>query len=71
MVLVNSNPATIMTDPEMADRTYIEPLTVRYLEEIIRREAEQRRGQGHGGAADRGRADGAEPGGRAGRRRRA
>ncbi|HEX8892947.1 MAG TPA: carbamoyl-phosphate synthase large subunit, partial [Terriglobales bacterium] len=40
VVLVNSNPATIMTDPEMADRTYIEPLTVTYLEEIIRVEAE-------------------------------
>jgi carbamoyl-phosphate synthase large subunit len=40
VVLVNSNPATIMTDPEMADRTYIEPLTRTYLEEIIRIEAE-------------------------------
>ena len=40
VVLVNSNPATIMTDPEMADRTYIEPLTLTYLEEIIRVEAE-------------------------------
>jgi len=38
VVLVNSNPATIMTDPELADRTYIEPLTRDYLEEIIRRE---------------------------------
>jgi carbamoyl-phosphate synthase large subunit len=38
VVLVNSNPATIMTDPEFADRTYIEPLTVPILEEIIRRE---------------------------------
>src|SRR3989339_1165766 len=38
VVLVNSNPATIMTDPEFADRTYIEPLTVDILEEIIRRE---------------------------------
>jgi carbamoyl-phosphate synthase large subunit len=36
VVLVNSNPATIMTDPQLADRTYIEPLTVDYLEEIIR-----------------------------------
>jgi carbamoyl-phosphate synthase large subunit len=34
-VLVNSNPATIMTDPELADRTYIEPLTRDYLEQII------------------------------------
>src|ERR671936_2788374 len=38
VVLVNSNPATIMTDPELADKTYIEPLTEPYLEEIIRRE---------------------------------
>ena len=40
VVLVNSNPATIMTDPELADRTYIEPLTRDYVEEIIRAEAE-------------------------------
>ena len=38
VVLVNSNPATIMTDPGMADATYIEPLTVEALEEIIARE---------------------------------
>src|SRR5437763_9196803 len=38
VILVNSNPATIMTDPELADKTYIEPLTLPYLEEIIRRE---------------------------------
>ena len=38
MVLVNSNPATIMTDPELAERTYIEPLTREYLTAIIRRE---------------------------------
>jgi len=38
VVLVNSNPATIMTDPEFADRTYIEPLHVDILVEIIRRE---------------------------------
>src|SRR5258708_362744 len=36
VILVNSNPATIMTDPELADRTYVEPLTCAYLEEIIR-----------------------------------
>ena len=35
VVLVNSNPATIMTDPEMADRTYVEPLTPEVLEQII------------------------------------
>ena len=40
VVLANSNPATIMTDPESADRTYIEPLTREYLEEIIRLERE-------------------------------
>src|SRR5215471_4239806 len=39
VVLVNSNPASIMTDPEVADRTYIEPLTAAYLEEVIRTEA--------------------------------
>src|SRR5258708_1251465 len=38
VVLVNSNPATIMTDPELANRTYVEPLTKAYLEEIIKRE---------------------------------
>ncbi len=38
VVLVNSNPATIMTDPDLADRTYVEPLTLEYLEEIIRKE---------------------------------
>ncbi|MFA7230672.1 MAG: carbamoyl-phosphate synthase large subunit, partial [Victivallaceae bacterium] len=38
VVLVNSNPATIMTDPDFADRTYIEPLTKEILQEIIRRE---------------------------------
>jgi len=36
VILVNSNPATIMTDPDMADRVYIEPLTPEILEEIIR-----------------------------------
>ena len=35
VVLVNSNPATIMTDPETADRTYIEPMTVDSVEQII------------------------------------
>jgi len=38
VILVNSNPATIMTDPELADRTYVEPLTVEVLEQIIARE---------------------------------
>src|ERR1700683_5526049 len=38
VVLVNSNPATIMTDPELADRTYVEPLTVEVLTSVIERE---------------------------------
>ena len=38
VILVNSNPATIMTDPQLAHRTYIEPLTLEYLEEIIKAE---------------------------------
>ena len=54
VVLVNSNPATIMTDPEFADRTYVEPLTAEYLEAIIARETPGCP------AAHGGRADGAE-----------
>ena len=46
VVLVNSNPATIMTDPEMADRTYVEPLTRQYVEEIIRCEVAMGVGRG-------------------------
>ncbi len=38
VVLINSNPATIMTDPEFADRTYIEPITPYFIEQIIERE---------------------------------
>src|SRR6187401_3505780 len=38
VVLVNSNPATIMTDPEFADRTYIEPITPEAIEKILARE---------------------------------
>src|SRR6186713_509089 len=41
VVLVNSNPATIMTDPEFADRTYIEPITPECVEKIIARETEE------------------------------
>jgi carbamoyl-phosphate synthase large subunit len=40
VVLVNSNPATIMTDPEFADATYIEPITPEFVEKVIAREAE-------------------------------
>src|ERR1700742_4532797 len=38
VILINSNPATIMTDPEFADRTYIEPITPEIVEKIIIRE---------------------------------
>jgi carbamoyl-phosphate synthase large subunit len=41
VILVNSNPATIMTDPEFADRTYIEPITPECVEKIIAREVEE------------------------------
>ena len=41
VILVNSNPATIMTDPEFADRTYIEPITPECVEKIIARETEE------------------------------
>src|SRR2546425_10524458 len=38
VVLVNSNPATIMTDPEIADRTYIEPVTPEWVRKVIERD---------------------------------
>ena len=38
VVLINSNPATIMTDPDVADKTYIEPITVEVLEKILLKE---------------------------------
>jgi carbamoyl-phosphate synthase large subunit len=38
VILINSNPATIMTDPELADRTYVEPITVEVVEKVIERE---------------------------------
>jgi len=38
VILINSNPATIMTDPNLANRTYVEPITIEYAEEIIKRE---------------------------------
>jgi len=43
VVLINSNPATIMTDPEFADRTYIEPITPECIEKIIVRELDEMR----------------------------
>jgi carbamoyl-phosphate synthase large subunit len=53
VILVNSNPATIMTDPEFADRTYIEPITPECIEKIIARETEElkRLGAPAGGGA--------------------
>ena len=41
IILVNNNPATIMTDPDTADRTYLEPLTPFYVEKIIAKERPQ------------------------------
>ena len=38
VILINSNPATIMTDPGVADKTYIEPITIEVLEEILKKE---------------------------------
>src|SRR6476660_748720 len=38
VVLVNSNPATIMTDPEFADATYVEPITAEFVEKVIEKE---------------------------------
>jgi carbamoyl-phosphate synthase large subunit len=38
VVLINSNPATIMTDPDVADKTYIEPITLEVLEKILTKE---------------------------------
>src|SRR5688500_6312437 len=38
VILINSNPATIMTDPEFADATYVEPLTAEYVEKVIQKE---------------------------------
>jgi carbamoyl-phosphate synthase large subunit len=49
VVLVNSNPATIMTDPELADRTYVEPLTKDYLDEVLRIESEMLKEEGRDG----------------------
>ena len=57
VVLVNSNPATIMTDPEMADATYVEPITPKVVEEIIKKERPD------APAAHHGRPDGVEHGG--------
>jgi len=51
VVLVNSNPATIMTDPEFADRTYIEPITPECVEKIIAREVEELKKLSKGGQA--------------------
>ena len=54
-VLVNSNPATIMTDPDIADHVYIEPLTAEVVERIIEKERPRR------DSAEPRRPDGAQP----------
>jgi carbamoyl-phosphate synthase large subunit len=59
VILVNSNPATIMTDPEMADATYIEPITWQVVEKIIAKERAERPTR-RWRAAHHGRPDGAE-----------
>ena len=59
IILVNSNPATIMTDPDLADATYIEPITPEVVAKIIAKETPGR------AAADDGRADRAQHGARA------
>jgi len=41
VVLINSNPATIMTDPDVADATYVEPITTQFIEEVIKKEKPQ------------------------------
>ncbi len=65
VVLINSNPATIMTDPNLADRTYVEPLTVR-----VRRRGDPQGASGRA-AVDGGRPDRSEPLGGFGRSGRA
>ena len=42
VILINSNPATIMTDPELADATYVEPLTVEVLDKVLARRSRAR-----------------------------
>src|SRR4030095_10399153 len=66
VVLVNSNPATIMTDPEFAHRTYLEPITAETVEKIIVRELEEMRRLGV--PVDLGRADTPPPAGQSGPR---
>ena len=51
--LVNSNPATIMTDPEFADSTYVEPITPEFVEKVIEKERGRRRDSGDPGRPDR------------------
>ena len=65
VVLLNSNPATVMTDPDFADRTYIEPITPEVAEQILAREKPDV------AAPHPGRPDRAQPGGGAGQERRA
>ncbi len=70
VVLVNSNPATIMTDPEFADRTYIEPITPEVIEAILEREKPDAILPTMGGQTALERGHGTEPQRRAGAARR-
>ena len=54
VLLVNSNPATIMTDPETADRTYVEPVTAEVVEKVIERERPEENQSENGGGANHG-----------------
>ena len=47
VILINSNPATIMTDTHIADKVYMEPLTLEYVSRIIRKERPDRTESGH------------------------
>ena len=52
VILVNSNPATIMTDPEFADATYVEPITAAFVEKVIAQQAARgNRIDAHSGSA--------------------
>ena len=51
VILVNSNPATIMTDPGLADRTYVEPITAEFIERVIKKERPD--ALAHAGRSDR------------------
>ena len=55
VILVNSNPATIMTDPEFADATYVEPINAEFVEKVLADQAARGRPRGGTGRSRRGR----------------